>query len=238
MAQSSAGLALGSGAGICRGPARRDAERARMPTHWSPAPACRTSASATPAACTATGPAWRSAPTSDWCPACRERTLACAWAAAAPKASRTRYATCASSPSFSWGWLTTTERYAPRPQARLACPRVRHGRRLSRIITLLPKRELLMNDVQQRIDDLVKTNRVVLFMKGTSQFPMCGFSGRAIQILKASGVTRPEDLQRAGRRAKCARASRNTPTGRPSPALRQRRIRRRLGHHDGDVRVG
>jgi monothiol glutaredoxin len=28
----------------------------------------------------------------------------------------------------------------------------------------------------------------VLFMKGTAQFPMCGFSGRAIQVLKASGA--------------------------------------------------
>jgi monothiol glutaredoxin len=45
-----------------------------------------------------------------------------------------------------------------------------------------------MSDVQQRIDQLVKGHRVVLFMKGTSQFPMCGFSGRAIQILKASGA--------------------------------------------------
>jgi monothiol glutaredoxin len=45
-----------------------------------------------------------------------------------------------------------------------------------------------MSNVQQRIDALVKSNRVVLFMKGTSQFPMCGFSGRAIQILKACGV--------------------------------------------------
>ena len=45
-----------------------------------------------------------------------------------------------------------------------------------------------MSDVHQRIDDLVKDNRVVLFMKGTAQFPMCGFSGRAIQILKACGV--------------------------------------------------
>jgi len=43
-------------------------------------------------------------------------------------------------------------------------------------------------DVQQRIDELVKHNRVMLFMKGTSQFPMCGFSGRAIQLLKASGA--------------------------------------------------
>jgi len=46
-----------------------------------------------------------------------------------------------------------------------------------------------MSDVQQSIDDLVKGNRVVLFMKGTAQFPMCGFSGRAIQILKACGVS-------------------------------------------------
>jgi monothiol glutaredoxin len=46
-----------------------------------------------------------------------------------------------------------------------------------------------MSDVQQRIDDLVKNHRVVLFMKGTSQFPMCGFSGRAVQILKACGVS-------------------------------------------------
>ena len=41
---------------------------------------------------------------------------------------------------------------------------------------------------QQRIDQLVKGNPVVLFMKGTAQFPQCGFSGRAIQILKACGV--------------------------------------------------
>ena len=46
-----------------------------------------------------------------------------------------------------------------------------------------------MSNVQDRIDSIVKGNRVVLFMKGTSQFPMCGFSGRAIQILKACGVT-------------------------------------------------
>jgi monothiol glutaredoxin len=45
-----------------------------------------------------------------------------------------------------------------------------------------------MSDVQQQIDDLVKSNRVMLFMKGTAQFPQCGFSGRAIQVLKACGV--------------------------------------------------
>ena len=46
-----------------------------------------------------------------------------------------------------------------------------------------------MNDVPQKIDNLVKTNRVVVFMKGSAQFPMCGFSGRAVQILKACGVS-------------------------------------------------
>jgi monothiol glutaredoxin len=51
-----------------------------------------------------------------------------------------------------------------------------------------------MSDVQQRIDQLVKSNRVVLFMKGSAQFPMCGFSGRAIQILKACGLNTSSDL--------------------------------------------
>jgi monothiol glutaredoxin len=45
-----------------------------------------------------------------------------------------------------------------------------------------------MSDTQQRIDALVKSNDVLLFMKGTASFPQCGFSGRAIQILKACGV--------------------------------------------------
>jgi monothiol glutaredoxin len=45
-----------------------------------------------------------------------------------------------------------------------------------------------MSDVQERIDQLVKGHRVMLFMKGTAQFPMCGFSGRAVQILKACGT--------------------------------------------------
>ena len=45
-----------------------------------------------------------------------------------------------------------------------------------------------MSNTQQRIDELVKNNEVLLFMKGSASFPMCGFSGRAIQILKACGV--------------------------------------------------
>ncbi|MGP1615927.1 MAG: glutaredoxin domain-containing protein, partial [Pollutimonas bauzanensis] len=47
-----------------------------------------------------------------------------------------------------------------------------------------------MSEVQDFIRETVTANPVVLFMKGTAQFPQCGFSGRAIQILKASGVTK------------------------------------------------
>ncbi len=50
-----------------------------------------------------------------------------------------------------------------------------------------------MSDTQQRIDQLVKGNDVLLFMKGTASFPQCGFSGRAIQILKACGVETRKD---------------------------------------------
>ncbi len=45
-----------------------------------------------------------------------------------------------------------------------------------------------MSDVQDFIRETVTAHPVVLFMKGTAQTPMCGFSARAIQILKASGV--------------------------------------------------
>ena len=45
-----------------------------------------------------------------------------------------------------------------------------------------------MTDINTWIDNEVKTNDVVLFMKGTPESPMCGFSGRATQILNTLGV--------------------------------------------------
>ncbi|MEZ5447548.1 MAG: Grx4 family monothiol glutaredoxin [Thiolinea sp.] len=44
-----------------------------------------------------------------------------------------------------------------------------------------------MDDVLQRIDEAVKNNPVVIFMKGTPQFPQCGFSSRAAQALMGCG---------------------------------------------------
>ncbi len=46
-------------------------------------------------------------------------------------------------------------------------------------------------DTQDRIRETVTGHPVVLFMKGNAQFPQCGFSASAIQILKASGVDKP-----------------------------------------------
>ena len=43
--------------------------------------------------------------------------------------------------------------------------------------------------IEQFIDNEVKSNDVVVFMKGTPQFPMCGFSGQVVQILDYLGVT-------------------------------------------------
>jgi monothiol glutaredoxin len=45
-----------------------------------------------------------------------------------------------------------------------------------------------MSDANSRIDEIVKNNEVVLFMKGTPLFPQCGFSSRAVTILEHLGV--------------------------------------------------
>lgn len=45
-----------------------------------------------------------------------------------------------------------------------------------------------MNTTHDQIDSTVKSNDVVLFMKGTADMPQCGFSGRSVQILQHLGV--------------------------------------------------
>jgi len=45
-----------------------------------------------------------------------------------------------------------------------------------------------MSDAKTKIEALLNSNQVVLFMKGTQQFPMCGFSARATAILQDLGV--------------------------------------------------
>jgi monothiol glutaredoxin len=48
--------------------------------------------------------------------------------------------------------------------------------------------ERAMSDIHQTIKETIETNRVVLFMKGTKTFPQCGFSARAVEILKKCGA--------------------------------------------------
>ena len=45
-----------------------------------------------------------------------------------------------------------------------------------------------MSDIQAWIDNEVKANDVLLFMKGTPSFPQCGFSGQVVQILDYLGI--------------------------------------------------
>ena len=43
-------------------------------------------------------------------------------------------------------------------------------------------------EIQERIRKVIEENSVMLFMKGSPDFPQCGFSGRVVQILEASGA--------------------------------------------------
>jgi monothiol glutaredoxin len=46
----------------------------------------------------------------------------------------------------------------------------------------------MTDDVRTRIVELIRQNKVMLFMKGTKQFPACGFSNAVVQILKKEGA--------------------------------------------------
>ncbi len=45
-----------------------------------------------------------------------------------------------------------------------------------------------MEEVKRRIEEILRSHPVVLFMKGTPDFPQCGFSAQAVQVLEACGV--------------------------------------------------
>jgi monothiol glutaredoxin len=45
-----------------------------------------------------------------------------------------------------------------------------------------------MSELHEQIKQTVESDDVVLFMKGSPDFPQCGFSGRAIQVLRACGT--------------------------------------------------
>jgi glutaredoxin-related protein len=74
-----------------------------------------------------------------------------------------------------------------------------------------------MTDTNARLDEIVRSADVVLFMKGSALFPQCGFSSRAVAILDHLGVGfEPWTCSRTRR---SARASRPIRTGRPFPSF-------------------
>ena len=92
-----------------------------------------------------------------------------------------------------------------------------------------------MTDVSTRIDEIVKKSDIVLFMKGTALFPQCGFSSRAVAILDHLGVAfETVDVLQDPEIRQGIKDYSDWPT--VPAALRQGRVRRRLRHHDGDVR--
>lgn len=46
----------------------------------------------------------------------------------------------------------------------------------------------MAHPLRSKVEDKVKSAPVVIFMKGTPDFPACGFSNRAVQVLRAAGV--------------------------------------------------
>jgi Grx4 family monothiol glutaredoxin len=91
-----------------------------------------------------------------------------------------------------------------------------------------------MSGINEFIDNEVKSNEVVLFMKGTPDFPQCGFSGRVVQILeyvgvdyKGHNVLADADLRQG------IKDYSSWPNH--SAALCEGRIRRRLRYHHRDV---
>jgi monothiol glutaredoxin len=46
----------------------------------------------------------------------------------------------------------------------------------------------MANDVRSQIEEMVKKNKVLIYMKGTPTFPMCGFSATTIQIFDSIGL--------------------------------------------------
>ena len=92
-----------------------------------------------------------------------------------------------------------------------------------------------MTDTKHRIDGIVRPDDIVLFMKGTELFPQCGFSSRAVAILDHLGAPfETVDVLQDPEIRNGIKDYSDWPT---VPQLYvQRRVRRRIGYHDGDVR--
>ena len=92
-------------------------------------------------------------------------------------------------------------------------------------------------DAQEKIKQQVSGNPVVLYMKGTPDAPMCGFSAAAVQILEACGVENVATVDVLADQDIRQGIKEFSKLAHDSAAVRQRRVRRRRGHHARDVSV-
>jgi monothiol glutaredoxin len=53
---------------------------------------------------------------------------------------------------------------------------------------------MLTEQLKQQIENDIKTNKIVIFMKGTADQPMCGFSARSVEILKSYGPVKAHNV--------------------------------------------
>ena len=52
----------------------------------------------------------------------------------------------------------------------------------------------MSHPLRSKVEETVKSSPVVIFMKGTPDFPQCGFSARAVQVLRAAGASKLESV--------------------------------------------
>jgi monothiol glutaredoxin len=70
-----------------------------------------------------------------------------------------------------------------------------------------------MSDVMQEIESEIRNNRVVLYMKGTPRFPMCGFSAATVEVLNEVGVPfKAVDILAEGEKREAIKAFSSWPT--------------------------
>ncbi|GFR47209.1 hypothetical protein Agub_g8889 [Astrephomene gubernaculifera] len=145
---------------------------------------------------------------------------------------------------------TCSTSYSPRFNGVIAAPN-RSGAPISRRAIRVSAASGMSPELKRSIDEFISANKIVVFMKGTRQFPQCGFSNTVVQILNTLGVPYEtvnileDERLRSGMKEysqwptfpqRCV--SHPTLSYGTPPGVHQRGVLRRLRHHDRGLPVG